>query len=158
MVLDTYVQSHGQSASTWTRVRALFPKREPFSLQVTPRTPFHRLARLVGYGGIDLGYQRADRILFVRSDRPDRARAMLRGTALGTLLLRDPKGKLLVTRPEKRIRKIAGDSVGEVRMLRGGRIVDLAALRSMVQIVMETLDQLAGLGVAGDAPVEEVEL
>ena len=43
-------------------------------------------------------------------------------------------------------------------MLRGGRIVDLAALRSMVQIVMETLDQLAGLGVAGDAPVEEVEL
>lgn len=158
VIVDIYVQSSGESTTTYTRVRSLFERfGTPFRLKVTKRYPFHGLARLVGVKPVAVGYDRVDRALWVRSDRPDVARSLLRGTSLGQSLIRSPV-KLLVTRPERRIRRAAGDAVGEVQLLKRGRVAEISTLREMIQICMETLDGLVRFAVATDAAVTEVAI
>ncbi|MFV1987074.1 MAG: hypothetical protein ACC682_07320, partial [Gemmatimonadota bacterium] len=98
IVTDIYTQSTGQSVQQYTRVRALFSRARPFTLRVTKRNPFHAIGALFGYRAIPTGYNPLDRALFVRADRPDVARSLLRGTSLGQALMRDPL-TLAVTRP-----------------------------------------------------------
>lgn len=158
IVTDIHTESHGESSSTYTRVRALFVRATSFRLRVTRRNPFHVFAPLVGFGGISTGHQRLDRTLFVRSDRPQIARAALRGTSLGQALLRDPKVKLVVTKPGRRIRKVAGDRVGEVQLRKSGKVREVATLRQLIETCAETLDELERRGVAREERVDEVEL
>ena len=158
VVLDIFTESHGSGSSTYTRVRSLFQRQIPFRLRVTNRNLFHRIAPLVGFGGIPIGYARLDQAVFVRSDHPSHARAMLRGTSLGAALIADPRVKLLVIDPGKRIRRETGDSVGEVQLLRAGQQKDLARLRSIVELSMMTLDQLERLKLATGNPVEGVAI
>jgi hypothetical protein len=104
IVLDTYTVSTGQSSATYTRVRALLngqdsPGREEFELSVTRRNPFHGLARLFGIREVSIGYGRFDHTFFVRSNEPNHARSILRGTNVGQLLLANPSVKLEVKRP-----------------------------------------------------------
>lgn len=151
IVTDIHTQSTGEGTVTYTRVRALFQRAAPFRLSVTKRTPFHSIGALFGYRPVPMMYPQLDRALFIRADRADLARSLLRGTGLGQQLMRDPL-KLEVTRPERRIRRIAGDAVGEVRILKSGIRRDVSEVRSMVQACMQTLDGLARLGIAGGAP------
>ena len=156
IVTDIHVQSHGEGSTTYTRTRALFNHAIPFRLTVTKRTPFHALGRLVGLRPVPIGYGPLERRLFVRSDRDDLARAMLRGTALGQGLMRAPV-KLTVARPERRIRKLAGDGVGQVQILKRGKVHEVPELRGLIQACMWTLDELERLGVA-DASVVRAAL
>jgi hypothetical protein len=157
IVTDIYTQSTGESSQTFTRVRALFVRSQPFTLRVTRRNPFHALGALFGYRAVPMGYNQLDRALFVRSDRRDVARSMLRGTSLGQALMRDPL-KLVVTRPGRRIRKVAGDSVGKVQLLKSGKVREVAVLRGMVQTCARTLDELRRLRVAQPDPVHDVAI
>jgi len=157
VILDVYTQSNGQSSSTYTRVRALFVRAAPFSLRVTKRNPFHAIGALFGYRPTSIGYGQVDRALFVRSDRGDVARSMLRGTSLGQTLLRDPM-RLVVMRPGRRIRKMSGESVGEVQLVTGGKVRDVSKLRAMIQICTQTLDELERLDLATEAQVEGVAI
>ncbi|MDH3734159.1 MAG: hypothetical protein OEU54_11520 [Gemmatimonadota bacterium] len=157
IVTDIHVQSHGEGSTTYTRVRALFVRTQPFRLTVTKRNPFHSLGVLFGYRAVPIGYSQLEKALFVRSDRADLTRSMLRGTALGQGMMREPV-KLSVARPGRPIRKIAGDTVGEVQILKRGKVHDVSELRELVQTCMWTLDELDRLGVADDTPVEGVAL
>jgi len=157
IVTDIYTQSTGESSQTFTRVRALFVRSRPFTLRVTKRNPFHAIGALFGYRAVAIGYDRVDRALFVRADRGDVARSMLRGTSLGQALIRDPL-KLVVTRPGRRIRKIADDSVGEVQLMKSGKVREVAVLRAMVQTCASTLDELRRLRVAHSDGVQGVAI
>jgi hypothetical protein len=153
VVTDIHTQSNGESSTTYTRVRALFHREVPFTLKAGKRNPLHRLGALFGYRSVPMNYSKLDQAFFVRSDRADLARGMLRGTALGQAMMRDPV-RLLVAAPGRRTRKIAGDTVGEVQLLKTGKIRDVAQLRAMVQICMETLDQLVRLRAASADEVD----
>ncbi|MDX1577319.1 MAG: hypothetical protein R3266_02500, partial [Gemmatimonadota bacterium] len=121
LVADIHTVNAGETSTKYTRVRALFRRARPFSLRVTRRNPLHRLAPLVGLRGVRLGYDRADRALFIRSDRPGLARTALRGTSLGQALpglIR--RTTLRVTRPGRRIRRSSAEDLGEVQVLRRG--------------------------------------
>ncbi|MDX1393344.1 MAG: hypothetical protein R3195_03090 [Gemmatimonadota bacterium] len=157
LVTDTFTQSHGETSSTFTRTRALFHGRQPLKLTVTRRTPLHAIGRLVGYLPVPMGYQQLDRALFVRSDRPEIARAVLRGTALGQSMMRDPS-RLMVTQAERKMRKTAGDGLSQVVVQRKGKIRDVAALRALVQTAALALDELERFGVAEDRPVVAASL
>ncbi|MGH7542117.1 MAG: hypothetical protein ACRELC_14075 [Gemmatimonadota bacterium] len=158
LTLENYTVSTGSTSATYPRVRALFVREAPFSLRVTKRNPFHVLARLVGIREVQVSYGPLDRTLFVRSDDPTLARSILRGTDVGQALLVDPALRLDVTRPGQRIRKITGETIGEVRVQTGGKERDVTRLRSMLRLCADTLEQLARFGAAGEAPVERVSI
>ena len=169
VVLDTYTVSTGQSSSTYTRVRALFNGRPAgrnddrygdryrdrghFDLGITRRNPFHALAWLFRIREAPIGHGRFDRTFFVRSNDPGLAKSLLRGTHVGRLLLDDPKVKLVVKRPGKRIRKASGEDVREVQLQVGGVVKDPRRLEDMVRLCMEVLDELMRLGPAVEGPV-----
>jgi hypothetical protein len=151
IVTDIHVRSTGEGTTIFTRARALFGRVAPFRLSITKCNPFHSLGALVGYRPVPMRYSQLDRALFIRSDRGDLARAMLRGTGLGQQLMRKPV-KLTIAKPERRIRKLAGDTVSEVQTLKNGQLREVADVRSMVEICMKTLDELKRLGVSSGAP------
>lgn len=169
VVLDTYTVSTGNSSSTYTRVRALFNGRPDgrsddrygdrygdrghFELSITRRNPFHALARLFRIREAPIGYGRFDRTFFVRSNGPGLAKSLLRGTNVGRLLLDDPKVKLVVKKPGKRIRKAAGEHVREVQLQVGSVVKDPRRIENMVRLCMEVLDELVRLGPAVEGPV-----
>ena len=158
IVLDTYTVSTGQSSATYTRVRALMngqgdPGREEFELSVTRRNPFHGLARLFGIREVSIGYGRFDHTFFVRSNEPNHARSILRGTNIGHLLLANPSVKLEVKRPGKRIRKAAGEGTREIHLQTGGVVKDPRLLQDMLRLCSDLLQELLRLGVVREAPV-----
>lgn len=158
LVVDQFTQSTGETSQTYMRVRALFVRDAPFRLRVTRRNPFHRLAEWLGIRSVEIGYSRVDRTLFVRSDRADVARQMLRGTSLGQALLSDPKQTLKVQPPGRGIRRQTGDKTGEVQVIKSGKSKDLSVLRSMVQIAMWTLQEMVRGRVAREVPVENATI
>jgi hypothetical protein len=169
VVLDTYTVSTGNSSSTYTRVRALFNGRPDgrnddrygdrygdqghFDLAITRRNPFHALAWLFRIREAPIGYGRFDRTFFVRSNGPGLAKSLLRGTNVGRLLLDDPKLRLVVKKPGKRIRKAAGEEVREVQLQVSGVVKDPRRVEDMVRLCMEVLDELVRLGPAVEGPV-----
>lgn len=158
LVVDIYTVSTGQTSAIYTRLRSLFVRAARFELRVTKRNPLHALGELIGYRGVKLAYGPIDRTLFVRSDRPAIAKSLLRGTSVGQALQADPPNKLLVTRPGKRIRKKAGETLGELQLLVGGKVRDPTRLASLVRLCTDALDDLERLGVAADTAVEGVAL
>jgi hypothetical protein len=165
VVLDTYTVSTGNSSSTYTRVRALFNGRPDgrnddrygdrgnFDLGITRRNPFHALAGLFRIREAPIGYGRFDRTFFVRSNGPGLAKSLLRGTNVGRLLLDDPKVKLVVKKPGKRIRKAAGEDVREVQLQVSGVVKDPRRIEHMLRLCMEVLDELVRLGPAVEGSV-----
>lgn len=169
IVLDTYTVSTGQSSSTYTRVRALFNGRPNglndnrygdryageghFELGVTRRNPFHSLAWLFRIREAPIGYGRFDRAFFVRSNGSGLAKSLLRGTNVGRLLLDDPRVRLMVKKPGKRIRKAAGEDVREIQLQVSGVVKDPDRLGNMVRLCTEVLDELVRLGPALEGPV-----
>lgn len=169
VVLDTYTVSTGNSSATFTRVRVLFNGRPDgrnddrygdryddrghFDLGITRRNPFHALARLFRIREARIGYGRFDRTFFVRSNGPGLAKSLLRGTNVARLLLDDPRVKLEVKKPGKRIRRAAGEEVREIRVQVGGVVKDPGRLESMVRLCTEVLDELVRLGPALEGSV-----
>jgi hypothetical protein len=158
IVLDTYTVSTGQSSATYTRVRALLngqgsPGREEFELSVTRRNLFHGLARLFGIREVPIGYGRFDHTFFVRSNEPNHARSLLRGTVIGQLLLDNPSVKLEVKRPGKRIRKAAGEGIREIHLQTSGVVKDPRRLQDMLRLCSDLLQELLRLAVGTEGPV-----
>ena len=158
IVLDTYTVSTGQSSATYTRVRALLnglgkAGQDEFELKVTRRNPFHGLARLFGIREVPIGYGRFDHTFFVRSNGPDQARSLLRGTNIGRLLLDNPSVRLEVKRPGNRIRKAAGETIREVHLLTSGVVKDPRRLQDMLRLCSDLLEELVRLDLATEGSV-----
>ncbi len=60
VILDTYVVSNGQTTVTYTRARSLYVARDDFTLRVTRRNIFTRIAELFGFYGILVGDQKLE--------------------------------------------------------------------------------------------------
>ena len=147
-MLDRFIVSTGQTSQTFTRVHVLYGGAEDFRLKVRGRNPFHALAGLFGVRRVELGYGRFDRTFFVTGTDHVLSRSLLRGTTVGQMLLEDPKVRLEIKRPGKRIRKGAGEDVREIQLYVPGLVTDVTRLEALVRLCRETIDQLIQLGVA----------
>lgn len=158
LVLDHHHVSTGQARQTFTRVRALFVRVGPFELSVRRRRWYHAIGERVGLGGVRLGHAPVDRALFVRSDRGDLARALLRGTALGQALAAQRDVHLTVGKPARKLGRALGEGGGELQALLSGGDHEAARLDALVSLVATTLDEMERLHLASAEPVEGVSL
>lgn len=153
--LETYVVSTGNSAATYTRARSLFRAGDDFRLTVFKRNPFSTLARWFGAPEVKTGHSRFDRKFIVRSRHRGRSRSILLGTRLSEILLSEPSLYVEVKRPGRKVRARYGEDVREALVRRPGNVRDLESLATLLEAARALLDQLARLGSAVDAPVEE---
>ena len=76
VILDTYVVSTGQTTVTYTRAQAPYVARNDFTLRVTRRNIFTRIAELFGFCGLRVGDQEFERKYKTKSSN-DHSRTVL---------------------------------------------------------------------------------
>ena len=155
VILDTYVVSTGQTTVTYSRARALYVARDDFTLRVSRRNIFTRIAELFGFYGLLVGDQELGRKYTIKSSNDPRARSLMGDRRLRELIMAQPSLRLEIRRLPWGKRRKMGDGVRAVAVQTTGVIKEPDRLADYVRLVAATLDQLARIGRARHEPVAE---
>lgn len=148
IVADIYVQSDGQTAVTYTRVRACFAGWRGLKVLVRRRNLFDRLWEALGFGKrlpVNPGFQER----YVVKGKPEgRVPSLFAGQALYEAIASAESLRLQVKRPGRKDRKRYGGGVGEVVARTTGVVRELGRLAGLIRTVAETLEALQRVGEA----------
>lgn len=149
IVADIYVQSNGQAAVMYTRVRACFAGWRGLKVVVRRRNVFDRLWEALGFGErphVDPGFQER----YVVKGKPEgRVPSLFAGQAIFEAIASAESVRLEVKRPGRKDRKVYGEEAGEVVARTTGVVRDLGRLAGLIRTVAETLEALQRVGEAG---------
>ena len=155
VILDTYVVSTGQTNVTYTRARALYVAKDDFTLSISRRNVFTRIAELFGFYGLLVGDLEFERKYTVKSSNDPRGRSFMTDRRLQELIMVQPSLRLEIRRLSWGMRRKRGDGVRAVAVQTTGVIKDPDRLVNYVLLVAATLDQLMRIGGAFNEPVAE---
>ena len=155
VILDTYVVSTGQTTITYTRAQAQYVAKEDFTLRVTRRTIFTRIAEFFGFYGLLVGDKEFEGTYKVESSNAPRGRSFMMDRRVRELIMAQPSLRLDIRRLSWGKRRKKGDGVRTVTVQTTGVIKDPERLATYVRLVAATLDQLVGIGAAHNEPVAE---
>ena len=155
VVLDTYVVSTGQVTITYTRAKALYVAKNDFTLRISGRNIFTRIAELFGFYGLLVGDEEFERKYRIKTSNDPRARSLMTDRQLLELIMVQPSLQLTIRRLSWRRRRKMGDGVRVVTVETTGVIKEPDRLANYVRLVAATLDQLAKIGGARHEPVAE---
>jgi hypothetical protein len=86
VILATCVVNHGQNPLTYTRARAFFVAREDFTLRVSRRNVFTRMAEIFGFYGLRIGDQKFERKYTIKISNQPRGRSLMMDWRLRELI------------------------------------------------------------------------
>jgi len=155
VILDIYVVSTGQATVTYTRVRALYVAKEDFTLRISRRNIFTRLAEVFGFYGLLIGDQELERKYTIKSSNEPRGRSLMMDRHIRELIMVQPSLRLEIRQLPWGRRRKTGDGVRAVAVQTTGVIKDPERLANYVLLVAATLDQLVRIGAAHDEPVAQ---
>ena len=155
VTLDTYVQSTGQTSVTYTRARALYVAKEDFTLRISRRNVFTRIAELFGFYGLLVGDQELEGKYTIKSSNAPRGRSLMMDRRLRELIKIQPSLGLEIRRLSWGMRRKKGDGVRAVAVQTTGVVTEPDRLANYVLLVASTLDQLVRIGAAYEEPVAE---
>lgn len=155
VILDTYVLNRAQNPITYTRVRALYVAREDFTLRISPRNVFTRIAELFGSRGLRVGDQELERKYTIKSSNDRRGQSLMMDGRLRELIKVQPSLQLEIRRLPRGQRRRRGDGVRAVAVQTIGVIKEPDRLVNYVLLVAATLDRLIKMGGASSEPVAE---
>ena len=155
VILDTYVVSTGQVTITYTRARALYVAKDDFTLRVTRKNFFTRIAELVGFYGLLVGDRELERKYKIKTSNDHRGRSFMLDGRLRELIMAQPSLQLDIRRLSWGKRRKKGDGVRSVTVQTTGVIKEPDRLANYVLLVAAALDQLVRIGTAHDEPVVE---
>ncbi len=145
VILDTYVVN-GQSPITYTRVRALYVAKEDFTLRISRRNVFTRIAELFGFYGLPIGDREFEHKYTIKSSNEPRGRSLMTDRRLRDLIKGQPSLRLEIRRCPWGKRRKTGDGVRAVTVGIPGVIREPDRLVDYVLLVAATLDQLLRIG------------
>lgn len=148
VVTDVYVQSNGQTAVTYTRVRALFTGWRGLEVLVRRRNLLDRMAEAMGFGRrLPLSPGFLER--YVVKGKPEgRVPSLFAGQGLYDAIASAESLRLQVKRPSRKERKRFGEGTGVVEARTTGVLRNLSRLAGLVRSVAETLEALQRVGEA----------
>jgi hypothetical protein len=153
VTLDTYTVSHGNSSTTYTRMRA--PYVNPFGLRfsIYRRGLFSDIAKRFGMQDIEVGDPAFDRDFIVKATDEALVRGLLANATIRDLIARQPKIHLSIKDDEGWLGRTFPPEVDELHFLAVGVIKDVERLKLLYELFAEVLDQLCAMGLARpDAP------
>ena len=155
VILDTYVVTTGQVTITYTRAQALYVATDDFTLRVTRKNFFTRIAERLGFYGLLVGDKELESKYKIKSSNDPRARSFMMDRRLRDLIMVQPSLQLDIQRLSWGKRRKKGDGVRRVTALTTGAIKDPERLANYIRVVAASLDQLVSIGVAHHEPVTE---
>jgi len=155
VILDTCVVNNGQNPITYTRARAFYVARGDFTLIVSRRNVFTRMAEIFGFYGLRMGDQEFERKYTIKSSNEPRGRSLMTDWRLRELIMGQPSLRLEIRRLPWGKRRKTGDGVRVVAVQTMGVIREPDRLVDYVRLVVATLDRLLKIGGAHYEPVAE---
>ncbi len=155
VILDTYVLNRAQNPITYTRVRALYVAREDFTLRISRRNVFTRIAELLGSRGLRVGDQELERKYVIKSSNDRRGQSLMMDGRLRALIKVQPSLGLEIRRLPRGRRRKMGDGVRAVAVQTLGVVEEPDRLVNYVLLVAAILDRLIKIGGASREPVVE---
>jgi hypothetical protein len=153
VILATCVVNHGQNPLTYTRARAFYVAREDFTLRVSRRNIFTRVAEIFGSHGLRIGDQEFERKYTIKNSNQPRGRSLMMNWRLRELIMGEPSLRLEIRRLPWGKRRKTGDGVRAMAVQTIGVTREQGRLVDYVRLVVATLDRLLKIGGAHDEPV-----
>ena len=145
----------GQITVTYTRARAPYVAEDDFTLRITRKNVFTRIAEMFGFYGLLVGDEELERKYKIKSSNDLRARSLMSHQRLRELIMVQPSLRLDVRRRSWGKRRKTGPGVREVTVQTTGVIKEPERLVNYVSLVVATLEQLAKIGEARYEQVAE---
>ena len=157
IALDVRVEYGGEYApnSLVTRIRAPYVARDAFSFSVkrvrarlSDGAVLHGMARLAGRHKVEPGDLGFDRDFLITANDTAQVRALLADPRIRDLIQSQPSLDISAARPGWRLFKRSSQRLSVVRFEEEGVITDVERLKSLFELIRETLNQLCQIGSA----------
>jgi hypothetical protein len=148
ITLDTYTVSAGESAETYTRIRAPYVNRDGFRFTIHRTGFLSNVALRLGMQDIEVGDPEFDEAFVIQADDELKARDLFANPRLRALFLAQPRMRLEIKDDEGWFRARFPEGVDEVHFRAGGVIKDIERLKGLFELFVETLNQLCRIGSA----------
>jgi hypothetical protein len=148
ITLDTYAESHGETSTTYTRLRAPYMNRDGFRFTVYRAGLFSELGKVLGMQDLEAGYPDFDRQFIVKGNDQAKVRALFGNPRIRQLIEEQPNIHLEVKDDEGWFGADFPEGVDELRFQVVGVIKDIHRLKSLYELFAEALNQLCHIGSA----------
>lgn len=146
--LDTYTVSTGNSAVTYTRMRAPFINKDNFQFKLYKSGVFSEIGKMLGLNDIEVGYEPFDSEYVIQGNDETNVMRLFSNERIRALIMVQPKMKLEIKQSEGLFGPKFCENEGELYFLVPGVIKDLELLKGLFELFSEILETLELIGIA----------
>jgi len=150
ITLDRYIESTGESSTTYTRLRTAYRNPSGFQFSVHRTGLFSGLAKTFGMQDIEVGDRPFDDAFVLRGNNVELVQALFADPRVRALLSLQPRVSMQVIDSEGWFGPKFPPDVDEVRFLAVGTIADINQLRALFDLFAAVLHRLTEIGAASD--------
>jgi hypothetical protein len=148
ITLDTYTESSGESAVTYTRVRAPYINPDAFRFTIYRKGVFSELGKLLGMQDIEVGDPEFDEAFIIKGTDEFKVMSLFADAKIRQMIVAQPKIWLEVKDSEGWFGPTFPDDVDELRFRVIGVIKDVDRLKALFDLFAAVLDRLCRTGSA----------
>ena len=157
IALDLKLEAGADTVPSWlvTRISAPYVARDTFSFSVrrlqarlTDGALLRGMAKLSGRHKVEAGDLGFDRDFLITANDTDKVRALLADPRIRGLIQAQPSLDISAARPAWRLFKKSSQRLSVLRFEEEGVITDVQRLKSLFELIQETLNQLCQIGAA----------
>lgn len=156
ITLDTHTESSGESAVTYTRMRAPYINPEGFRFTIYRKGFLSELGKLLGMQDIEVDNPEFDEAFIIQGTDEAKVRDLFADARLQELVLAQPKIRLQVKDSEGWFGPKFPEEVDELHFQVVGVIKDVGQLKALFDLFAEVLDRLCRIGSAYKASPDVV--
>src|SRR5208337_2335272 len=148
VTLDTYTESSGQSAVTYTRMRAPYVNPEGFRFTIYRKNLFSDLGKFLGMQDIEVGDPEFDEAFIIKGNDESKVVSLFSNSKIRQMIQDQPEIRLEVKDSEGWFGPKFPEDVDELYFQVDGEIKDVERLKALFDLFAAVLDQLCRIGSA----------
>lgn len=150
ITIDTYTQSSGNTASTYTRLRAPYKEIQKLDFKIYKSGIFSGLGKALGMQDVRIGDHEFDENFIVKASDDEKLRQLLQLDKLRGLINLENKIRIETKRKKSPFSSKLAEDVNQLYFIGNGVIKDKERLANIYFLAVFILKQLASIGVASE--------
>jgi hypothetical protein len=150
VIFDTYTQSTGKSAITYTRIRAPFLSKKGFNFKIYKSGFFSSVGRMFNMQDIEIGYPEFDEKFTIKGSDEVKIVELFSSEKIREILYSQDNGQLEIKDDEGMFGSKIPDDVDILYFQSHGVIKDIERLKSLYMLFILTLSKLKLMDLADE--------
>lgn len=145
ILLDTYTQSHGNSSTTYTRIRAPFINKDQLYFKIYKENFFSSIGKFFGMQDILINDAYFDDHYIIKGNKEQKIKFLLRDTKLKKMIDRQPRIHLEIKKDEGWLGQKFPEGVDQIYFQCMGVIKEKELLFALFELFSTLLDRLVAI-------------